>query len=277
MKKMYKIASTAVLGLLMVSILSSTAMAAALDYLPTEEDLVGYNLVQTFDATVTNPFASTGTITTGAQLWYKNDTINNLQAVIGVVVIQADSNPLLDDISPLLKPTVQTLYPGVNTWWDLFVALMCATAPLVFEDVSDVITTTESSVSITIGTTFYAVVSVDTNYIVMTFAFEVDTLWLESEIATIQSSLISLLTTIQGQLGTFIGYLELYSSGLEAAVPLPEASTVTYTSNDDVNSFTNEMGTFYQSTVPGYSPLIVLGLVGASVLYFVKKKRVVVQ
>lgn len=270
MKKLYKFASAAMFGLLIVSVLSSSVMAAV--SMPT--DLEGYELVGSGESTASNPFGS-GDITTGYQLWVNvGDT---LTTVVGAVVISADNNPLLEKIPALAIVYLESAFPainfdGVETYWDLFVVLAEYSAPEIFQDITAQIETTDSSLAITIGDTFYGVISIDANNIFWTFALEIDNSWLSATQEQIIMALEGFMGQFASAIGAFSGYLG--GSSLCSSAPIPEASEIPTTSSGDVNEFTSSYGTFYTSGIPGYSALIIIGLLGAFVLYFAKKKVV---
>jgi hypothetical protein len=270
MKKMLKYASAATFGLLILSILSSTVMAAATDYLPKEEDLVGYKLIYEGDETVADPFGTTTEVSIGVQLWYRNES-DTLKGVIGAIVIEIKDNPLMNKLSNLEKDVIAMSMPtldmtGVETYWDFFVVLMVSTAPANFVDVTETIGTTESSLAI-IGMGAYMIISVDTDYLIVTFGFTLNASWIEESIPAIQAAMDGFLASLTVITGSFGPFLE------GASVSLPTASEVpSQTPDTEVNDFTTEMGSFYESGIPGYSGLIILGLVGAFVIYFAKKK-----
>lgn len=271
MKKLYKYSSAAVFGLLIVSVLSSSVMAAV----SMPSDLEGYTLVYTGESTATNPFGS-GDITTGFQLWV--NVGETLTTVVGAAVISADNNPVLEKIPSITKLYLASLFPeldlsNVNTYWDLFVVLVIEFAPEVFADITSQIETTDSSLSITIGSNFYAVISIDVNNIFWTFALSIDSYWVTApaeEIILALEEFLGQFTTALGELGGLFG-----SSELSTSISLPEASSTSNTSSEDVNEFTSSYGTFYTKGIPGYSALIIMGLLGAFVLYFAKKKVVI--
>ncbi|MBD3352107.1 MAG: hypothetical protein GF364_11525 [Candidatus Lokiarchaeota archaeon] len=293
MKKSLKYASLGMISLLLLSILSTSAMASIDDYMPNEEDVEGYNLLWEADYssnyTTINPLGTeeTAEVSAGAQVWYKNDTENQVTAVIGCVVVLIEDNPLLDNIPSWLKlfanadPTLGSIIGDAKTWWDLIVAVLIESEEIT--DITESIETTEGSLELNFGAGNYIIWSVDIDAIIFTIAFTVSNEWIsyvQEQASGVLEDYDTYMTALTTWIGAWVSIASALSGGLwasaSASPSAPEASSMpsgSDTDSEDVKTVTTAIGALYEKGIPGYLPLVILGMTGVFVLYISKKKK----
>ncbi|MHA1340409.1 MAG: hypothetical protein ACTSRZ_16875 [Promethearchaeota archaeon] len=260
------------MGLLFLVSVGTTAYAAATDYLPTENDLEGYNLLWSAEYSTENPWDETSNMTCGAQVWYKNDT-EGVVAVIGAVVLEASNHPLLQAPSDEVKTILENAFLGIDTtnWWTIFVYFLTQ-SPYV-NDITDSIETTDSSIEIS-APYLYMIVSLDANYIIWTIAFQITSLWWEwvvNNTQMIQNQFDSFMVQFPSYFGGFLNYFGQNPGPSASSIPDPEASAPALTSSEDVQDFTSELGTYYKAGIPGYEPLLILAIAGVFIFLISRK------
>lgn len=290
MKRLHKYTSFMLLGLIIFSVYTSTAMAAAADYLPDDEDVEGYDLIWEYLYESPDPFEPEENMTAGAQIWAKNDTENNVIAVIGSVVVELSENPLMQDIPGWLKtilegmPETEELMADVETWWDLLSVLVTEASEQV-EDVTATIGTTTGSIAFNNSEDGYMIFSVDAGVLIWTFAFTISQDWFDMAAEAqddLQDYFDDLLESFQALISAWASIVDALSGGpwssgsmgLETAGGAPVGDE---TSESDVQNITQQIGSQYSDGIPGYSALIILGLLGGFSVYFIKRKKITVR
>lgn len=275
------------LGMLFLSIFSSAAMAAPADYLPEDENLEGYDLVWEALFENENPLYEDGeNLTVGAQIWAQNDTNDNVLAIVGSVVVQVGENPLLQEIPSDARtflenlPATSAYMDDVTTWWDLFVEFMTDTSEHI-TDVTGQIGTTTGSLAFNNSAEGYMIMSVDPGVVIWTFAFTISEQWFQM----IQQGSNDLEGIFQGMLNAFQALVSALTSIINALSQTPwtsqlglessaaEQPTGDETDESDVQAVTSGIGSVYSKGIPGYTPLILLTLLGGLGLYFVNFKN----
>lgn len=274
------------LGLLLLSIGSSSVMAAAADYLPDDEDVEGYDLIWEHLYESEDPIDPEETMTAGAQIWAKNDTANNVIAVIGSVVVEVSENPLMQDIptsimSALqLMPSLDGLLEDVDTWWDLLTAVLTSMEDI--EDITTTIGTTAGSIEFNNTAYGYMIFSVDAGVLIWSFSFSISAEWFdlaEGTAAELETIFNDLLTGFQALIGAWMDIINSLSSDpwSSSSLPLETSATVPTgdeTDDSDVQGVTTAIGSQYSAGIPGYSPLILFALLGGFGIYLVKRKKI---
>ncbi|MHA1997187.1 MAG: hypothetical protein ACTSU9_03655 [Promethearchaeota archaeon] len=279
-----------IFGLSMITCIFPAAVSGSIqDYMPPANAVEGYTLLWNNTRTVTNPFdASAGTITAGAQVWIKNESATITSVVGAVVIDMGKNNSFNEKISAALKITLAAI--GINvdgdTLWDVLVACLALNESSITVITSQ-IKTTDSSVEFTLPGGGYFILSKDQNVIFFTFSFTVSSEWwtmAEGEITSIIDDAILWFGNFSSFWETVLGYLGGFSipsgSSLEpiaSGIGLDQMPSGDYTSSDDVQTVTTELGKLYTSAIPGYPLLVISVILGASiVLVAMKKKRAII-
>ncbi|MHA1681101.1 MAG: hypothetical protein ACTSUE_08840 [Promethearchaeota archaeon] len=279
-----------IFGLSMITYIFPAAVSGSIqDYMPPANAVEGYTLLWNNTRTVTNPFdASAGTITAGAQVWIKNESATITSVVGAVVIDMGKNNSFNEKISAALKITLAAI--GINvdgdTLWDVLVACLALNESSITVITSQ-IKTTDSSVEFTLPGGGYFILSKDQNVIFFTFSFTVSSEWwtmAEGEITSIIDDAILWFGNFSSFWETVLGYLGGFSipsgSSLEpiaSGIGLDQMPSGDYTSSDDVQTVTTELGKLYTSAIPGYPLLVISVILGASiVLVAMKKKRAII-
>jgi hypothetical protein len=294
MSKMLKISTCVLFGLIIMSLMTTPVVAAGVDdYMPSPDAVTGYDLLWNASLSIDDPLNDTvNPIEVASQVWYKNDTGNNVIAVVGVMVIQYPGNPFSKTIPSMMRTAMQAVFAfDGNTYWALFEAILLSIqVGFIIEDITAEIQTTESSISIAVGDDYF-VVSKDLDKIILTFAFDVSNswmTWIETNVAEIQPYFQSCANMIIGLLSTWnsmIDILESFDMPFGAGdsvkyIPSPISSAIpsgSQTAEADVNTVTSGIGAQYsRQDVPGYElPLVILSMIGGlTVLYLVEKKKI---
>lgn len=281
-----------VIGVILLStILGSISFASfayAIDpYFPDPEDVEGYDLLWESIITVTNPWNDTAPdIQAGGQIWTKNDTLNDVTAVVGVAIIKFSEDVFGERIPSLIRNllALDPQYEDVKTYWDLLVAVVTEIAGIT--DISDLISTTDGSIEFDTGAGTYLILSKDAEFMIFSFAFEVSNEWISYVNGAVEDVTLvfeDYLIFVAGILGAFQLIIE-FIGGFDGTIPTPESSTPSgelvpptgdQTSAEDVQNVTIQIGSVYGSSNLLW---IILGVVGGvivvgGIILLVRRKR----
>ncbi|MBN2156236.1 MAG: hypothetical protein JW776_09345 [Candidatus Lokiarchaeota archaeon] len=267
------------------SILFAGTAAAVESYLPDPEDVEGYDLIWEKIIEVENPLdSSADNVSAGSQIWVKNDTTNNVIAVVGVSVVKFSEDVFGKKLPTLIRMAL-SLYPeyeDVETYWDLLVKAVTVAAEV--NDISHLISTTDGAIEFDMGGGAYFILAKDAEFLIFTLAFEISNDWIAYVVEyyndvpdffeaglVVMASFLAAFQTIVNLIGGEIP-TPVASSSLLPGAPLPLAE---YTSAADVQYVTTQIGAIYGSSNLLW---IILGVVGGVVvigglLLFVGRKR----
>ncbi|MBD3352106.1 MAG: hypothetical protein GF364_11520 [Candidatus Lokiarchaeota archaeon] len=295
MKKNTKFFSILILAFLSLSILQSNIYAAIDEYMPDDEEVEDYTLLWETDYSSNlsnnNPMGLSGDVNAGAQIWYKNDTTNEVTAVIGCVVVEMEDNPLLNDIPNTIKqaaeqhPMLEDLIGDVETWWDLIVAVLTQEDNIT--DITDEIGSFEGSLEIIFGDGDYIIWSVDQNVVVFTMGFSVSNEWIQfvnNNKADIIANYNAWMNGAGALIQVWVSIAQAFSTGpwasglpTDSLISAAEVPSGSNTDSGDVQTLTAELGELFGTSIPGYLPFIILGITGVFVLYVGKKKKITIH
>ncbi|MHA1451372.1 MAG: hypothetical protein ACTSRD_00765, partial [Promethearchaeota archaeon] len=221
-----------------------------------------------------------------SQIWAKNDTANDVTAVVGVSVIKFSE----DVFSKKLPSFVRTLlalqgdYGHVKTYWDLLVAFVTEAAEVT--DISDQIRTTDGSIEFNPGGGAYFILSKDAEFLIFSYGFEISNDWIvyvaehTEDVKYVFDEYVVFMATFLAAFQIIVELLDAFDGG----IPTPEASsdigtlaqpTGTPTSTADVQFVTAQIGSLYGSSALLW---IILGVVGGvvvvgGIILLVRRKR----
>jgi len=246
------------------------------DYFPKADDVEGYDLLWENIIEVSNPLnASAANISAGAQIWTKNDTENNVVAVVGVLVVKFSEDVFGKRLPRLIKTLLvlyNDSYSDINTYWDLLVEI-AVQSPKV-EDISDSINTVEGALAYT-DTDEYLILSKDAEFLIFSFGFHISNAWYsfvlahQTEVEVIFNFRMEIIATVLVIFQTIVEIIDGFGDGI---IPIPEASADgemldqpigSTTSVADVQYVTNQIGKLYGSSNLLW---IIIGVVGAAVV-----------
>jgi hypothetical protein len=280
-----------VIGVILLSTIFGSiffaGFASAIDpYFPDPEDVEGYDLLWESIITVSNPWNDTAPdIEAGGQIWTKNDTANDVSAVVGVAIIKFSEDVFGEQIPSLIRQilTLDPKYNNVKTYWDLLVAVVTESAGIA--DISDIIKTTDGSIEFNTGGGTYLILSKDAEFMIFTFAFEVSNDWINYVAGTVEDVtqvFEDYIVFVAGILAAFQLIIEIIG-GFDGTIPTPESSspsgelappTGDPTSAADVQYVTIQIGSLYGSSNLLW---IILGIAGAVVivgsLFFIFRRK----
>ncbi len=203
--------------------------ASAIDpYLPSPEDVEGYNLLWESVITVSNPLNdSAPDIGAGGQIWTKTDAAEDVTAVVGVLVVKYSEDVFGKRIPAAIRQVLYLVstYENVKTYWDLLVAV--ATESPDVTDISDQIKTTESSLEFDSGTGTYLILSKDAEFLIFTIGFSISNEWISyaadysEDVDEVFDAAIVFAASFLALFQTIIGLI----NGFEGTIPTPITSS----------------------------------------------------
>ncbi len=282
-----------IIGLIFIStVLCSVTFAgfaSAIDpYLPEPEDVEGYDLLWESVIIVSNPLNdSAPDIGAGGQVWTKNDTENDVTAVVGVLVIKFSEDVFGKRIPAGIRTMLSLLtsYDNIRTYWDLLVAVVTESAEVT--DISDLVTTTDGSIAFDSGTGTYLILSKDAEFLIFTIGFQISNDWIsyvQDYSEDVDEVFEAAIVFAASLLAVFQAIIDLIE-GFDGGIPTPEPSSILGdtalppsgdpTSAGDVQYVTIQIGSLYGSFNWLWIILGIVGvvMVGGVILLVVRRKR----
>jgi len=293
MAKTFKILSVGslitIMIFMMVPTYASAAEAAIPDWVPKKDQVEGFGLLWNGTQTIEGNFFTgddKANLTFINQLWYKNDSANQVMGVIAASFVDVGENIWNEDPRPstiLCKSIFDGAFPdfkGTNRW-DFFVYLMNKTTDgLVVETTLSGFDHAMESNSTGSGFN-YLLIGVVGSRIVVSMAFDVEYYqdWFSVAAlgvgALITLAINGLILGMAALTNAFIACDESMktTSAPASAAVVPTAAN--YTSSDLVKSFTATVGKIIApaSGIPGYPVMIVAVVSLLTVAILFKKKH----
>lgn len=278
----------------MISIFSSPVMAASGQITnPPPNAVNGYTMLWNSTMTINNPFnSSISSTTVASQVWYKNDTQNNVTSVVGSVEMSIANSTLNQQVPTALINLLGNI-PGLNftsgTYWNLLMSCLLLSANTA--NITSQIQTTDDSIAFNAGTSQnYFVLSKANDIVIFTFSLTISNEWFTMNQAALESittglmgyitSFLTAWNTVVSTLNTLGGTLSnLLSSNVPKSIPQAASSQPSGnpTPNADVNLVTSELGGYYSSSsIPGYNISFVIAaiFVGFAAIFALNKKKI---
>lgn len=217
-------------------------------------------------------------MTVGAQVWYKNDTDNNVAAVIGCLVVENEDNVWDDKIPTFSKIAIKSVFPDFDgsTYWDFMVFALTYDNEYV-NDITESIETTDTSIAFDFGDGDYFIFSKDGDYFIITISLSISNEWIS--FVTNDADVSYVLNQTMLFMGTFLAIFAGFAPSSSGVIDVPAASAASEPAGDDtttadVGAFTSSIGDIYGSGIPGFAtPSVILSMIGGFALIYRKKFR----